>query len=258
MGAEMPLLPGAQAWSTAGGPVGALLCHGFTGSPKSLRPWAEHLANEGLTVRLPRLPGHGTRWQELAITQWEDWYAEIDRAFDELKSVCDDVFVMGLSMGGALALRMAEVHGADVRGLVLVNPSITSPQRAFKLVPLLKAVVPHLKGPLNDIRKPGADEGAYNRAPLAAVQSLTQLWLTVQDDLGKVDQPILVFRSREDHVVEPDSTAMLLERVSSDDIEERVLENSYHVATLDYDADEIFSDSVKFVRRLSFDALDLL
>src|SRR5260370_25252892 len=122
----MSVLPGAEAYSHAGEPTGVLFCHGFTGSPQSLRPWAQYLATAGLTVSLPRLPGHGTTWQELARTRWEDWYAEVYRAFDELRAATDEIFVMGLSMGACLALRLAELRGATVGGLVLVNPSVTA------------------------------------------------------------------------------------------------------------------------------------
>ena len=95
------LLPGAEPYDHAGGPVGVLLCHGFTGSPQSLRPWAEYLSEQGLTVSLPRLPGHGTSWQDLARTGWQDWYAEVDVAFGALgRRWCEQIFVFGLSMGG--------------------------------------------------------------------------------------------------------------------------------------------------------------
>ncbi|MGH8940752.1 MAG: alpha/beta hydrolase, partial [Actinomycetes bacterium] len=81
----MPLLPGAEPFHHDGGRVGVLLVHGFTGCPQSLRPWAEHLAAAGLTVSLPRLPGHGTTWQEMNLTTWQDWYAEADRALTLLR-----------------------------------------------------------------------------------------------------------------------------------------------------------------------------
>ena len=66
----MPVLPGAEPFLHDGSDeIGMLLCHGFTGSPQSLRPWGEHLAAEGLTVRCPRLPGHGTDWREMNRTR---------------------------------------------------------------------------------------------------------------------------------------------------------------------------------------------
>src|SRR5687768_3783788 len=102
-GTSMTVLAGAEAYHHEGGPIGALLCHGFTGTPQSMRPWAEHLAGQDLTVTLPLLPGHGTRWQELNRTTWHDWYAEDERALLALHQRCDTVVVMGLSMGGTLA-----------------------------------------------------------------------------------------------------------------------------------------------------------
>ena len=116
----MPVMPGAEPFFHSGGSTGVLLCHGFTGNPSSLRPWADFLAAAGLTVSLPRLPGHGTTWQEMAGTRWEDWYAEIDRAYEELRGRTGEIFVMGLSMGATLALRLAELRGDGVAGLVLV------------------------------------------------------------------------------------------------------------------------------------------
>ena len=107
----MPIRPGAEAWSVDGDDrIGVLLLHGFTGSPASMRPWGELLAQRSWTVRVPRLPGHGTRWQDMNITRWEDWYSEADRNLRELTSRCDRVFVGGLSMGGSLTLRLAQEH----------------------------------------------------------------------------------------------------------------------------------------------------
>ena len=120
----MPLMPGAEPWSHDGGPVGVLVLHGFTGSPRSMRPWAEHLAEAGFTVDLPRLPGHGTTWKDMQVTRWDDWYAEADRSLTALRERCATTFVVGLSMGGSLSLRLAEKRPDDVAGLVLVNPAV--------------------------------------------------------------------------------------------------------------------------------------
>src|SRR5215831_3226916 len=161
----MPVMPGAEPFFHSGASTAALLCHGFTGNPSSLRPWAEYLAAAGLTVSLPRLPGHGTTWQEMGRTRWEDWYAEVDRAFDELRAATDEIFVMGLSMGGCLALRLAELRGQAISGLVLVNPSVTAETKLFLLAPILKLVVPSLKGVASDIKKAGVTELGYDRVP---------------------------------------------------------------------------------------------
>jgi carboxylesterase len=244
----MPVVPGAEPFFHSGGGTGVLLCHGFTGCPASLRPWAEHLAGAGLTVSLPRLPGHGTTWREMAHTRWEDWYAEVDRAYEELREQADEVFAMGLSMGACLALRLAEVRGDQVAGLVLVNPSVAPDTRLFALVPVLKHVVPSLKGITSDIKKEGVTELGYDRMPVRALASLPGLWKVTQQHLGDVTQPVLVYLSSTDHVVGPASMRVLRAALPAGHLTVRDCGNSYHVATLDNDAGEIFAGSLDFVR----------
>ena len=246
MTAPSPVLPGAEPIDLPGGPVGALLVHGFTGTTQSMRPWAEHLAAAGLAVLAPRLPGHGTRWQDMNATGWDDWYGEVERAFDALRARCERVFVMGLSMGGTLSLRLAEQRAGQVAGLVVVNTALASERKDRHLLPVASRVIPSFPGVANDIKKPGAVELAYDRMPLKAARSLSQAWPVVRGDLGRITCPVLVFRSAVDHVVEPVSGRLLLEGVPS--AQERVLHDSYHVATLDNDAPAIFSGSLDFVR----------
>lgn len=245
----MPLQPHAEPWSHDGSDVGVLVLHGFTGSPKSVRPWGQALAEQGWSVRVPRLPGHGTRWQDMNVTTWEDWYAEAERAFDDLAGRCASVYVMGLSMGGSLTLRLAEQRGQDVAGIALVNPAVHTERPDRHLLPLLQRVIPSFPGISNDIAKEGVDEGAYDKIPLKAAHSMSQLWKLVKADIHKVSQPLVLFRSVQDHVVEPSNAAFILGNVSSADVTEVVLERSYHVATIDHDAPIIFEQSVDFVRR---------
>ncbi|GAA2225852.1 MULTISPECIES: alpha/beta hydrolase [Kitasatospora] len=246
-----PLLPGAEPFHRPGGRTGVLLVHGFTGSPQSMRPWAERLAAAGLTVSVPLLPGHGTRWQDMQVTRWEDWYAEADRGFRELAEHCDRVFVCALSMGGALALRLAAQHGPAVAGLVLVNPSVRSDNPSSVLLPVLRHLVPSVPGIAGDIALDGAVEVGYDRTPLHAAWSLSRLWRTVQADLPRVRQPVLLLHSPQDHVVSPANSALVLARISSTDVTELLCERSFHVATLDHDAELIFEASLDFIRRLA-------
>ena len=244
----MPVLPGAEPFSHRGGPTAVLLCHGFTGCPQSLRPWAQFLAEAGLTVSLPRLPGHGTTWHEMARTGWEDWYAEVERAFDELRAASDEIFVMGLSMGGCLALRLAELHGSEVSGLVLVNPSVTAESRLFLLAPVLKRIVPSLAGLGSDIKKDGVTELAYDRVPVKAAATLPGLWRITRASLDQVRHPVLIYRSSVDHVVGPANLEILRRALPAGQLEVIMCENSYHVAPLDNDAETIFAGSLEFVR----------
>jgi carboxylesterase len=244
-------MPGAEPLHHDGSPVGVLLCHGFTGSPQSLRPWARHLADRGHTVSLPLLPGHGTRWQDLQVTGWQDWYATVDRELRILTDRCERVFVCGLSMGGALALRLAARHGDAVSGVAVVNPAVTFPRVQGYALPVLRHLLPSTKGLTDDIAKGGVHELGYTRVPLHAAYSLLQLFHTVRGELAQVTQPLLLMHSRTDHVVPPSDSAHVLSRVSSRDVTETVLDHSYHVATLDHDAERIFADTDAFVSRLT-------
>ena len=244
----MPLMPGAEPLAIDGGPIGALVLHGFTGTPQAVRDWGVALADAGLTVTVPRLPGHGTRWQDMARTRWTDWYAEAERAFDELRRCCAEVFVCGLSMGGTLALRLAEQRASEIAGAIIVNASLATERKDAKVLPLLRHLIPAMPGVAGDIAKPGVSELAYSRMPLHAAYSLSQLWAITRADLGAISCPVLSFRSETDHVVEAVSGALLQEGATSTTVTERLLTESYHVATLDFDAPAIFAESVEFVR----------
>jgi carboxylesterase len=246
-----PVRPGAEAYAGGDGEVGVLLCHGFTGSPASMRPWAQHLERAGMRVSVPRLPGHGTSWRELNLTRWPDWYAAVDRALGELAAGTRIQFVCGLSMGGALALRLAEEHGDRIAGLCLVNPALTSLDPRRPLLPVLRRLTDSAAGISGDIAKPGMDEIAYDRTPLHASASVLQLWLTTLDDLAAVRQPIMLFRSENDHVVEPASAELLRTLAVNSSITERQLSKSFHVATLDYDAELIFAESARFISAIA-------
>jgi carboxylesterase len=246
------------AWSapadpalTGGKRVGILLSHGFTGSPVSMRPWAEFLHEQGYAVEVPCLPGHGTTWQEMNGTGWADWTREVTAAFARLRASCDQVFVFGLSMGGGLALQLAAERPGDVAGLVLVNPAVNSTNKQLVALPVMKLVLKGFPGIGNDIHKKGVDEHGYAKVPLRALSSMLQGWKTLRPRLGDVKAPLLLFRSTVDHVVDPSSARIILGSVGSAEAREELLTNSFHVATLDNDAPQIFEESLAFVRRLS-------
>jgi len=241
------LAQGAESLTIDGGPVGVLLSHGFTGSPASMIPWARDLADRGYTVSVPRLPGHGTTWKDMNTTGWEDWYGEVDLALTDLKSRCDQVIVAGLSMGGCLALRLAEQRPDDVDALILVNPAVNLANKALAIIPALKYLLPSLPGIGNDIKKPGMDEVGYDKTPLRALASQLKMWKEVKADIAKVTQPVLLFRSDEDHVVDATSMDIILNGVSSETADFVALHDSFHVATIDNDAELIFDTSAEFI-----------
>jgi esterase/lipase len=247
------VLPGAEPFAFPGGDgpdgrTGVLLVHGFTGTPMSMRSWGEHLAAEGFAVRCPLLPGHGTRWQDCNGSTHDRWTTTVEEAFDALAAECDQVFVAGLSMGGTLATRLAEVRPDDVAGLVLVNPALLTQRLDAKLLPLIARLTGSWAPIASDIKKPGVTELAYPRLPTRAMMQLRALWAATRADLGRVTSPVIVFHSAEDHVVEPVNTQVLLSGISSEDTTDVLLENSYHVATLDNDAPAIFVGSTDWIR----------
>ena len=246
-----PFSSPADPGRTGGRRVGVLLSHGFTGSPFSMRPWAQHLADQGYAVELPRLPGHGTTWREMNKTRWADWYAEVGQAFDRLYAANDAVVVGGLSMGGALVLRLAADRPDDIAGVMLVNPAVNTVRKDVLALPVLKWIVPAFPAIANDIKKPGVDEHAYPKTPLKAAHSMMQAWKPLRADLGRITAPVLYFRSVEDHVVDPSSGRIILEGSSRATPPSGCSRTSYHVATIDNDAETIFSESVEFIERVT-------
>ncbi len=227
--------------------IGVALCHGFTGSPLSVQAWGADLAASGFAVSMPLLAGHGTSWRELAKTPWQHWYRDFEAAYLELRGSCDAVFVAGISMGGALALRVAALH--PVAGLALVNPGLTFNDRRARYAGLLRYGMPSVPAIGNDIKKAHVTEGAYTRTPVAGVQQLWQLFADTTKLLPQVSAPALIFRSTVDHVVPDSSIDVLRARIGSPEVELVPLENSYHVATMDNDAPHIFNASTAFFQR---------
>ena len=239
--------PSAEAWSAPGGDTGALVLHGFTGNPTAMRPLGLALAGTGAAVEMPRLPGHGTHWRELAATTWHDWAREAGAALDRLRERTRSVTVVALSGGGTLALRLAQIRPADVSALVLINPPIIYRSPLRPVGGLLARVVPTFPGLGNDIAQPDADELPYDRVPVRAAMSLFELQDLVRADLAKVRTPTLVLTSRVDHTVPTENSTIILDRIASPDKQQVWLERSFHVATLDYDADLIAERTLAFM-----------
>jgi carboxylesterase len=243
------ILPGAEAFRFDGGPIGVLLQHGFTGSPASMRLFGEWLAGRGLSVIGPRLPGHGTSWEDLERTSWRDWESEAAGAIRDLKARCSTVVAVGLSMGGAMVLHLGATHADELKGIVTINVDLRRPELA--LAPVVRLLMRTAKGVGNDIKKPGQDEIVYERVPLRTAAQLGKLYRTVQRELPSMRLPLVVFSSSEDHVAKPSNSRYVYDRVGSQQKEFISLANSYHVATLDFDAGLIFERTLAFATGLA-------
>ena len=246
-------MPGAEPFHHDGGSTGVLLSHGLSGSPASMRPWGRHLADLGYTVDIPRLPGHGTSVAECNRTRWEDWYATIERALLQMRESCDRVFVGGLSMGGALAIHLAQQQPELIDGVMLVNPALASGDwKANYLLPVMRALqIREYPAISNDIAKEGMDEVAYDKTPIYALWSFTRQWPHLVSDLHRLHQPTIVFHAPNDNLLDEATIEVLKARIGSNDFTYVELPDSYHVATLDHDAPVIFDRSAAFINRIS-------
>ncbi|CAN5683518.1 alpha/beta fold hydrolase [soil metagenome] len=249
------ILPGAEGFSLPGGPVGALLVHGFTGSPQSVRELGEHLAGRGLTVVAPRLPGHGTTWQDLNSKRLADWRECVRAAADDLRSNGREVFAVGQSFGATLCLDLAERQPAAVAGLVSISGFVHTKDRRRFLAPLLPHLVKSLPGVANDIAEPGQRELAYDRLPAAAARDMLRLVTSTRAGLAAVTCPLLVMHSRSDHIVHPGNALLIHERTSSTRKRIDWFDRSYHVLTLDYDRRTVFAKTFEFIKESSRHAL---
>lgn len=243
-------MAGAEPFSASGGPAGALVLHGFTGSPHSMRGIAQALANAGFTVELPLLPGHGTAVEDMVPTGWSDWYGAAQAAYDALAGRCERLVVVGLSMGGTLAASLA----ADrvPAGLVAVNPHIQPavPNVSEVLQGMLdqgEATMPAIGG---DVAQPETVELAYAATPIAALLSLLDASAALVERLPSITCPTLIFTSRQDHIVDNACSDLLAARCAGP-VERVWLDRSYHVATLDFDAATIEAGTVDFARKVT-------
>jgi carboxylesterase len=244
MADNYPVLNGAEPFYFEGGRTGILVSHGFTGSTQSMRPLGEAYAKAGYTVCGPRLKGHGTHYEEMEQTQYSDWIASIEEGFQWLKERCDDIFVTGLSMGGTLTLYMAEKH-PEIKAIIPINAAveISDMEGAADLqgVRFLDAIG-------SDIKKADVKELAYEKTPVKSIGEIVQLMELVKGGLADIQCPALIFVSSEDHVVPPDNSRLILDRISSKDKKLITMENSYHVATLDNDQQLIIDETLAFIK----------
>ncbi|HJW72072.1 MAG TPA: alpha/beta fold hydrolase [Geothrix sp.] len=244
-------MEGAEPFSHDGhSGIGILVSHGFTGMPGGVMPLAKAMAAAGHHVECPCLRGHGTKWEDVIDVTMEDWLEDLEQALQRLRERCRTVFVMGLSMGGSLVLRLAEQDPA-IRGVVVINHALVFGDPRVRFAGLLKSLLKSTLGIASDIKDPEAREPAYDRTPTAGVAQLWRLAKVVRTDLPRLRQPLLVFKSREDHVLPVANAELTMREAGSDDKRLIWLDNSYHVATLDYDKDLIAAECLAFVQRLT-------
>jgi len=214
-----------------------------------MRPWAHFLNEHGYAVRVPLIPGHGTRWQDLNKVAWREWPAKAERELELLLAECKKVFVFGLSMGGGNTLHVAAKNNEKISGIIVVNPMIHIPEFAIKFVDIIKHLSSSRPSVGDDIKKPGVTEWAYGKLPTKGVMQLNKLLTITRAGLQHVTAPTLLFHSTEDHTLPVSNTEIIMAGLINAPKERIELTNSYHVATMDFDAEIIFERSLDFVAR---------
>jgi carboxylesterase len=248
---SVAVMPGAEPFSAPGGPHGALVLHGFTGTPQSMRGLAKAFAAEGYAVELPRLPGHGTSVDDMETTAFADWSSAVEHAYDDLSGRCDRIVVAGLSMGATLAAWLAVRH-PEIAGLVVINGAFAPPEPDVRagIEQLIAQGVARIAGPGNDVADPDQTELAYSEVSPPQLLSLLDDLDTLQTALPQIRCPSLVITSNNDHVVPPGSSDHYAGQVGGP-VERIRLVRSFHVATIDFERADIEAAAVSFAARVT-------
>jgi carboxylesterase len=184
----------------------------------------------------------------MARTTAEDWIRSVEEAMHTLQERCSTIFITGLSMGGTLTLYMAAMYPNVFAGAVPINGAVFLDSPDLAGLAFMAGAPQVVPGVGSDIKKPGVTELAYPVMPVPAVRQLYALMATARELLPRLVCPLLIFQSRDDHVVTPDNAPYILEHACTTDKRLVWLENSYHVATLDNDKERIAAETLRFIQ----------
>ncbi|MDR3006144.1 MAG: alpha/beta fold hydrolase [Acidovorax sp.] len=245
-----PITEGGKPFFFEGNEVGVLLSHGFTGTASCMRPLGEYLNQaEGWTVLGVKLKGHGETPAAMAQTTAQDWIDSVEAGLQELEARCKHVFMAGLSMGGTLTLYMAGRYPERFKAIAPINACV-----AFNNPDLAALAFDHgapatVPGVGSDIKKPGVTELAYAEVPVPTVKQIYALMSVTRDLLPRITAPTQVLVSPDDHVVPARNATHILGGIHSGLREQVLLHESYHVATLDNDAELIHHSIQRFFKQ---------
>lgn len=245
------IMRGAEPFFLSGGKQGILLIHGFTGSPAEMLLLGKHLHRVGYTVMAARLCGHGTTPDDMARTVWKDWYHSVCDAYYLLKGQCVSVSVIGMSMGGALALILSTEF--PVKKVVsLSTPIFICAERGIDLLPPRKASK-NIYFPKMRRRRfssvPSYCDISYKKMPLICIHELLDCIQHLKRNLARVSVPVFIVQSKNDHTVDEKSGRYIYDKIKSSSKEILQLEKSGHLVILDMEKEIVFSEIEKFMLR---------
>lgn len=233
-----------------GGKTACLLIHGFTGAPKEMRPMAEALHKKGLTVMGIRLAGHATNIEDMRRTRYTDWFASVEDGINLLKSAYERVFLVGLSMGGVLALSAASY--CEVDGVVaLAAPFELNPDWRLRFIRLISLFIRWKKKGHKVKDKKNSDHVDYPVYPTISIAELNDLTKAMQNELHKIKAPVLLVYSKSDQQVPIANVEKIKARLTTNNVEQLILEKSGHVITEDTESDIAFETAYRFIKKYS-------
>ena len=245
-------IPTAEPFFIPGGPTGVLLVHGFTGSPFEMRNPGEYLASQGHTILAVRLAGHATQPEDMARVRWREWLASVEDGLNLLKGSVQRTFVMGLSLGGALALIAASY--TPVAGVITMSTPYSLPDDPrLRYVRPLSRLMPRLPKGTPDWHNPEAakDHIEYPYTPTIAIAELDDLLKVMRASLPAVKAPVLSIHSHGDHSIPSDSMARIHAALGSHDKQTLWVENSGHNIPREPDRQLVFEAAAQFIHRLT-------
>lgn len=244
-------IPTAEPFFIPGGEIGCLLIHGFTGTPKEMRMLGDSLSQEKYTVLAPRLAGHATSVEDITRSHWEDWVASVEDGLNLLKGCTDRQTIMGLSMGGVLALIAAARF--TFSGVVTFSaPSSLPGDPRAKYLPFLKYFIHKVSKGEPDWQNLEAakDHVDYPYYPTPAIVELKELIEVMRAELSDITVPALFVQSRQDRGIPSESLDTLYDSVSSIDKTKFWVEKSGHVIIREPEREQIFIEVKKFLKRI--------
>ncbi|HUL11624.1 MAG TPA: alpha/beta fold hydrolase [Methylococcaceae bacterium] len=220
--------------------VGILLIHGLLASPAELRQYGEYLTQQGYTVLGVRLKGHGTSPHDLQKQSFEDWYSSVEKGYSIISALCENIFVIGFSTGGALALVLAASHKPAIIAVVAVAVPIKFKNAAFMLIPLLEGSnkllswVPSFEGV-----KPFIDNTSehpqinYRNVSVRSLFELRRLIGKLQDSADQITQPVLILHADKDPIVSIESSSTLMDAIGGNNRQLQVIPAAHHGILMD-------------------------
>ena len=242
----MNLLSGAEPFLLRGNGNGVLLLHGFSGSPAEMRLMGGHLHAAGFTVFATRLPGHGTEVRDLARSNWMDWYGAALDGWHILRSFCEQVHVVGLSMGALLALKLASER--PVGKLVSLGAPIYLFDKRIAFLSLYRIFLRYAPKKIRVYEAGSEYVVGYDKLPLSSLASLLDLIGSVKRDLAKIQCPTLIMHARRERTVRPESAEYIFDQLTTSAKKLIWLEKSGHIMTVDIERALVFQAVTDLLR----------